>query len=266
MQPYFEIKQKNIFIQHTKKTYSYPAHFHTYMEIAFCVSGMQSIRVGENTYTLKRGDAIAIFPNAIHEYIECKPSCNETTEVVVIICNTKLFAETMPEIITKYPRNPLINAKAISKNAAIAFRKIIKQNNDIEMIGWAYIILSNLMGALELIPQKGNLDLPSKIISYINANFKEELSINRIAEVFGYHPSYIAHLFCDILKIPFKTYLGNIRSEYAASQIQATEKSLTEIAYDSGYNSLNTFCRCFKKTFSQTPSQYKKIHRKEKRL
>ena len=262
MQPYFEVKQKNIFIHHTKNTYNFPAHFHTYMEIAFCVSGMQNIRVGENIYTLKKGDAVAIFPNTIHEYIECDSLYNETTEVVAIICNTKLFAETLPDIITKYPRNPFIDAEMISKNAALAFRKIVKQNNEIEMIGWTYIILSNLFSTLELIPQEGNLDLPSKIISYINANFKEDLSINRIAKVFGYHPSYIAHLFCDILKIPFKTYLGNIRSEYAASQIRTTEKNLTEIAYDSGYNSLNTFCRCFKKAFLQTPSQYKNNHRK----
>ena len=63
MQPFFEIGQKNIFIHHTIKPYNFPAHFHTYIEIAFCVSGMQNIRVGENIYTLKKGDAIAIFPN-----------------------------------------------------------------------------------------------------------------------------------------------------------------------------------------------------------
>ena len=38
----------------------------------------------------------------------------------------------------------------------------------------------------------------------------------------------------------------------------AVLKSLTEIAFDNGFNSLNTFCRCFKKHFSCTPSEYKK--------
>ena len=261
MQPYYEKKQRKIFISHTKKTYNFPAHFHTYIEIAFCTSGRQNIRVGENIYELKKGDAVVIFPNTIHEYIENNLVCDELTETIAIICDSGLLSESLPDIITKYPRNPFIESGKVSENTALAFEKITAQNNDIEMIGWTYIILSNLLNELELMPLEGNLDLPSKIISYINANFKEDLTVSRIAKVFGYHPSYIAHLFCDQLKIPFKTYMCNLRSEYAASQIRSTEKSLTEIAYDSGYNSLNTFCRCFKKVFSQTPSEYKKLHR-----
>ena len=118
------------------------------------------------------------------------------------------------------------------------------------------------MDNLELTPSETNLELPSKIVGYIDKNFKEHLTINHIAKVFGYHPSYIAHLFCDQLKIPFRTYLCAVRCEYAASLIRTTGKSLTEIAYESGYNSLNTFCRGFKKHFCKTPSQYKKEYTK----
>lgn len=263
MYPYFEKNSKNIFISHQKTTYSFPSHFHNYLEISFCISGIQNIKIGEKIYTLKKGDALVIFPNTVHEYIEYDSLCDEPTEIVALICNTKLLAENLPDIITKYPRNPFVEANLISEDTALAFQKITTQSNDIEMIGWAYIILSNLLRVLELTPMKGNLDLPSKIVAYIDENFKEDLTINSISKAFGYHPSYIAHLFCDRLKIPFRTYLGAIRSEYASSQIRATEKSFTEIAYESGYNSLNTFCRCFKKHFSQTPSQYKKACRSQ---
>lgn len=264
MYPYFEKKSRNILISHNKATYNFPAHFHNYLEIAFCLSGMQTVKVGEKIYTLKKGDAIVIFPNTVHEYIEYQSLCTEPTEIVAIICNTKLLAESLPDIITKYPRNPFIEASLISENTAFAFQKIIMRGNDIEMIGWTYIILSNLLSVLELTSTEGNLELPSKIIAYIDTNFKEELTISHIAKVFGYHHSYIAHLFCDRIKIPFRTYLGTVRSEYAASQIRTTEKSLTEIAYESGYNSLNTFCRCFKKYFLQTPSQYRQNYRQKK--
>lgn len=256
--PYFEKKPKKIFISHRKETYNFPAHFHNQLEIAFCLSGLQNVKVGEKIYTLKTGDAIIIFPNIVHEYIEYDQPCNESTEIIALICNTKLLAENLPDILTKHPINPFIDTNLISGNTTLAFRNLIEQNNDTEMIGWTYIILSNLLGVLDLAPTQGDLELPSRVIAYIDSNFKEELSISHLSKVFGYHPSYIAHLFSDRLKIPFRTYLGAVRSEYAASQIRATAKSLTEIAYESGYNSLNTFCRCFKKHFSQTPSQYKK--------
>ena len=263
MYPYFEKKSKSIFLSHKKNTYNFPPHFHNYLEISFCLSGMQNITVGEKTYTLKKGDAVIIFPNTIHEYIEYDSICDEPTEIVSLICDTKLLVENIRDIFTKYPTNPFVDASFVSKNTVLAFRKITEQNSDIEMIGWTYIILSDLLDTLELVPANGDLELAPKVVAYIDANFKEDISINHISKLFGYHPSYIAHLFSDRLKIPFRTYLGAVRSEYAASLISTTNKSLTEIAYECGYNSLNTFCRCFKKHFSQTPSQYKKTCRSQ---
>ncbi len=258
MYPFFETKQNSIFRTHRNETYHFPAHFHNCLEIAFCFSGKQYIKVGEETYTLKKGDAIVIFPNMVHEYIAYDSYCDEPTEIFSIICSTSLLAESVPEIVTTHPQNPYIDSSLIPENVALIFKNIMSAKNNIELLGWTLIAFSNLLGFLNLTPVEGCHDLPQKIVAYIEANFKEKLTINHIAKVFGYHPSYIAHLFCDQLKIPFKTYLGSLRCEYAASQIRTTKSSLTEIAYDCGYNSLNTFCRCFKKHFSKTPSQYKK--------
>ena len=149
----------------------------------------------------------------------------------------------------------------VSKDTVDAFRKILNSESDIALTGWTYIALSELLNVLSFESLNNDPELAPKLIDYIDKNFKEPLSINHLANIFGYSNSYIAHIFCDQLKIPFRTYLGAVRSEYAASQIKTTKKSLTEIAYDSGYVSLNTFCRCFKKHFSTTPSQYKKTFR-----
>ncbi len=211
---------------------------------------------------IKKGNVVVIFPNTVHEYIECDSLCNEPTETVALISNTKLLAESMSDIVTKHSKNPYIDSSLLSENAYLAFKNILSASNTIEHLGWACIALSELFSILELAPAEGDLDLASKVLAYVDANFKENLTINHIAKVLGYHPSYIAHLFCDRLKIPFRTYLGAVRSEYATSQIRTTKKNLTEIAYESGYCSLNTFCRCFKKHFSQTPSQYKNFYRK----
>ena len=254
---YFENKSENIFLSLNNKTYNFPAHFHSYIEFAFCLSGKQKIRVGENIYTLKKGDAVAIFPYAVHEYIEHIPR-DKNTRMVALICDTGLLSQNLPDIITKMPENPFIPANMLSETTAFAIEKITISKNKTEMLGWTYIILSDILNVINFTDTGISSELPSKIIAYIDAHFKEDLSINSIAKTFGYHPSYIAHLFCDRLKIPFKTYLGMVRSEYAVKQIRSTQKSLTEIAFESGYNSLNTFCRNFKKHFSETPTEYRK--------
>ncbi len=262
MRPYFENKSRNIFLSVHHKTYNWPAHFHSYIEFAFCLSGKQKIRVGENIYTLKKGDAVAIFPYAVHEYIEYPASDYEPTKMVSLICDTGLLSQSLPDIITKVPKTPFITGDTISETVLFAIDKITSTQNETEMLGWTYIILSHILGVLEFTPVEVNSELPSKIIAYIDGHFTENLSINSVAKEFGYHPSYIAHLFCDRLKLPFKTYLGILRSEYAAKQIRTTKKSLTEIAFESGYNSINTFCRNFKKHFFETPSGYRKKYKK----
>lgn len=257
--PYYENSPFSIYTSYVKRPYNYPSHFHNRLEAVYCASGMQNVKLGKKIYTLYSGDAMVIFPNTVHEFLP-HPDAPLSTETIALICNTELLSATLPDILTKYPESPVIKAKDISEDAAYAFKKLISTKDNTGLLGWTCIILSDIMKKLKLVPMEGNSELPAKIVSYIDKNFRDELTIPEIAKKFGYHPSYIAHLFCDRLKIPFRTYLGAIRSEYAAGLIRKGEKNLTEIAYDSGYNSLNTFCRCFKKHFNMTPSEYKKTH------
>ena len=259
MRPYLENKSKLIYKTVWEYSYDFPSHFHNNMEMAFCFFGTQKIRVGECDYTLEAGDAIVIFPNVLHEYFKAD---DNNTKSFSLVCNTKLISEIFPDILTKSPTNPFVPSSRISKNVALAFEGIASTDNEAQMLGWTYIALSEILGAMTLVSHDGDRELPARVVAYIDENFKEPLTIDYIARVFGYHPSYIAHVFCDQLKISFRTYLGAVRAEYAATEIRTTQKSLTEIAYESGCNSLNTFCRCFKKHFLMTPSQYKKSIKK----
>ena len=258
---YYEIPKKHVFISHKTETYNFASHFHNNLEIAFCFSGAQSVKIGESVYTMRKGDAAIIFPNIVHEYIEYH-GAEEDTEIVAIILDYKLIAAAVSGILTHCPASPLICSKFVSENTRYAFKNIATAQSDIALIGWTYVILSELLQVVQLTPMDKELDLAPRIIDYIDNNFKEDLNINSLANAFGYSPSYVAHIFCDQLKISFRTYLGAVRSEYAATLIKTTSKNLTEIAYDSGYSSLNTFCRCFKKHFSMTPSQYKTFNKK----
>ena len=258
MYPYFENKKQKIFTSYNSKTYNWDSHFHNYLEFAYCFSGFQKVTVENTVYTLSQGDAIVIFPNMVHEYI--KAETDIPTESISLISNTDFFISVIPELKTMRPVSPFIKAENISENSSYAFRKMTETTDITELLGWSFIALSGLMKNLKLIPAATNSDfkLAPDIISYININFQKPLTIKHLSREFGYHPSYIAHIFCDQLKIPFRTYLGAVRSEEAANMLSTTDKSITEIAYECGFGSLNTFCRCFKKHFLQTPSQYRK--------
>ena len=258
MHPYFEKKPTRIFVSYRKQTYNFPSHFHSNLEIAHCIEGKQNVKLGEKIYTLSKGDTLLISPNTVHEYLEYDKEYDGKTTVVAIICKDKLLSESVPEIITKTVKNPLISGKNITEDVIRAFDRIKEMDDDIELLGWTLNIIAYILRNTEFEAESRERELPAEIAAYVDRNFKEDITIKYIADAFGYNPSYIAHIFCDQLKIPLRTYLGSLRSEYAASRIKTTDKSLTEIAYESGFNSLNTFCRCFKKTYSKTPQQYRK--------
>jgi len=258
MHPYFENNKKSIYISYNEKNYSFPSHFHSNLEIAHCFEGKQDVKLGNRVYTLNSGDTLLISPNTIHEYIKSNNPEDEKTRVVAIICEDNLLTAGAPDFIVKTTSNPLVSGKYLSEDALLAFERINKTKDDTECLGWTFIVISYMLKHLEFEAISANASLPSEITAYVEKNYKDDITIKHLAKAFGYHPSYIAHIFCDQLKVPFRTYLGSVRSEYAATQIKTTNKSLTEIAYESGFNSLNTFCRCFKKHFGKTPSQYKK--------
>ena len=255
MRPYLENKSKEIYASLWGYSYDFPSHFHSNMEIAYCFYGSQGLRIGNKEYVLREAHAVVIFPNTPHEYFK---TYDGDTQSVSVICNTRVLLGGFPDITAKYPIDPFVSAAYISSNAICGFSNVVSAKDNAEKIGWAYIILSDILKPLEFLPLKGDGELSARVVSYIDENFKEPLTIDYISKIFGYTPSYVAHIFCDQLKIPFRTYLGAVRAEYAALQIRTTQKSLTEIAYESGCNSLNNFCRCFKKHFNKTPSQYKK--------
>lgn len=262
---YFEFEKEvpDIYISHWTKSDNFASHFHNRIEIVFCKSGKQLIVLDEETYTMTAGDVVLIFPNITHELIKQDVP---NTELISVISKPDFFTTTYPELITHRPKSPYFPAAMVSRQTVEAFLKMpeIRLYSG-ALVGWTYIVLSELLNQVELVATRetGSSHLASNLVGYIGAHFKEPLTINHLANEFGYSPSYVTHVFYNQLKIPFRTYLTAVRSEYAAELIRSTSKSLSEIAYECGYTSTATFCRGFKRHFSFTPSEYNQLVKKD---
>jgi len=58
-------------------------------------------------------------------------------------------------------------------------------------------------------------------------------------------------------------FIRIIRLKKAGQLLSQTDMSISEIAYDIGFNDLKYFRKCFKKVFHKTPSQYRKSQIKD---
>ena len=257
MLPYYELIKENVRILHRNESVYYPPHFHRKIEITYCFSGKQIIKVGGTLHTLTDGDAIVIFPNMIHENI----SCDEVpTETVTILCNAELVWQNMPQIKGMLPEAPVIPSQNISEETAATFGKIVTAENNLSQIGYIYIALSDLLNSLTLRKLNYNDDenISQRVIEYIAANFKESITLETLSAELGISKSYLSHVFSEQLNIHFRTYLGAVRAEHCAELMRTTSKSLTEIAFEGGFESQRSFNRVFKEHFGVSPSEYKK--------
>ena len=106
-----------------------------------------------------------------------------------------------------------------------------------------------------------NESVKEKVNNYIigkKAFLNPELKIWDIVENIGINRSYISQFINNEYNISFSHYINKLRIEKACCLLEGSiNKSIEGIAFDSGFNSLSTFNRAFKKFKGVLPSEYR---------
>ena len=113
----------------------------------------------------------------------------------------------------------------------------------------------------EIIAQKERQHIPVKIldtISYIVVNLHLPLSVKLLAERVYQNPEYFSRLFQQYTGSRPLAYITEKRIERAQYLIVTTSSKYTEIAQQTGFESLSHFSRTFKKITGMNPGAYKR--------
>lgn len=93
------------------------------------------------------------------------------------------------------------------------------------------------------------------VLKHINEHLKEKLTMESLAEQFGYSGSYFCESFRKYVGITFTEYLRRRRMDCAAADLVAGRKVL-DIALDYGYETAGGFNKAFLKNFGCFPKEY----------
>lgn len=97
-----------------------------------------------------------------------------------------------------------------------------------------------------------------KALNYIEENLDQDLNLSILAKVAGYSPFHFHRLFKAITDESPNKYVLRLRIERSAYQIKKDKNlSLSEIAFNNGFESLSNFSKNFKKYYGVSPSQLK---------
>lgn len=114
---------------------------------------------------------------------------------------------------------------------------------------------------LKLAETKNDNALPSRMVesldNYIRENYSEEISNTEIGAIFGYHPFYVSRMLKDKKGITLRQYVIAYRFKAAKKLLALTDKSIAQIAEETGFTDASYFAKSFKATFGITPKEYR---------
>ena len=100
-----------------------------------------------------------------------------------------------------------------------------------------------------------------RVMLYMHAHFRENPSLDQLAEIAHYTPCYFSTVFHKTIGVTYSDYLNQLKIKYAKQLLLTTNLKSIDIGFQCGFNSFNSFLRAFKASTGLTPMEYK--HMKE---
>ena len=260
----------HIRIWYNNQSEGYALHSHDAFEVCICVENTYEIHANANKIILKEGDILIIPPHILHEYINdhygvrfiyliemndfYKSHDYKTVEPLLLnmfICNS----ETCPDIYEAVYRHFMNMNDAYFANDNF----------------WETTVYINMFNVFKLISRHSEYNLRNEnvnlsqsinrinaLLKYIDINYSEDISTEQAAEYTGFSKYHFLRLFKLQTGYTFHDYLS-IKRINIAQELLISDMPITEVAFQSGFNTLPSFCRAFKKYTAYSPTEYKKL-------
>lgn len=238
-------------------------HWHRSIEIFAVFEGTLAFFINEEEYPLGSGEFILLNSNEIHSI--SSPEANRTI-VLQIPMNVLRNVETGGGLIL-FTHSPKRQDSKIMELIGSMYQELQERGSEYEwkvqsdFFMLVYLLLTKYRKR-EILPEEirhyRKLNRLSTITGYIRENYTKELSLEMVADRFGYSPSYLSRMFRKYAQTNYKTYLQNVRIEYGFRELANTDHTIGEIALNNGFPNQKAFTREFKKKYGILPSEYRR--------
>ncbi len=228
-------------------------HFHSAVELLFCLDGEQEAFIGGERRILQRGDACFADSYVVHSLP--KSECN----LFLFVGDAqyfqpifRAFGEKIPPAFFRFENERLL-----------AFLYDVctdNSGNDVSRHerneGAVKLLLSEIAKTVPLESRKDNkqTDLVADALRYASDNLAADLSLKTLSKVFGYSHEHLSRILHRHLGENWNRYVGRLRARAANTLLrQRPAASVLEIASECGFDSLNTFYRAYNREYGTPP-------------
>lgn len=97
------------------------------------------------------------------------------------------------------------------------------------------------------------------VIQYIHQNLHNKITLEELAEIACMNKTYLSTYFKKATGNNLSSYIETVRINKAAQLIKTTDKSITEICFEVGFNNPTHFSRIFKKQTNMSAREYRNL-------
>ena len=279
MKPLFEAVNKPgnysfLVRKFTEKSFSAPYHFHPELELTSILKGRGKRYVGSRMHDYNEGDLVLLGSNLPHCWKTEEEATTNSISAVVhfhkdFLGEDFFYNPEMKEILQ------LLN----NSNYGIQFtgdHSIVKEN--ILRLLYEKKSFKRVMIFLDILHELGStanysiLDKQSSfselsfnekqrihtVIAYIVENFQNTISLNEAASKANMTLQAFCKYFKKITRKTFVETVNDYRVDFAIRQLIHTDKPVSEICFDSGFNDISNFHKTFKRRIHLSPLNYRK--------
>ena len=246
-------------------------HFHDFDKLVILISGSVDYRVESSSYELKPWDVLLVKHHTIHK---AEIDRSVPYERIVIYFDRRYFENIMPEaklmecfdLVDRHGRHLLQAAPEQLQELKSAILRYEQLKGD-ERFG-AFAMGETMMIQLlihvsrlsEVEPgntESGYDPKIQQVLSYINENFRTELSVDALAESVFLSKYHFMRVFKAQTGTTVYSYVRQKRLMHAARLIRDGTPA-QKAAVDSGFGDYSAFHRAFRETFGTSPGKLKK--------
>lgn len=276
MEQYAFVRTDDFLMERVKRDANYntqPVHFHPYFEIGFFIKGNRNMTITHSIYNFKKGNAVFISEGELHKGYPV-----ENNPGPVEIVNLYFKEEYIKPFYEIFSKDGLLE---IFKNRVIdipmgrrdyldeLLQKMLDEYAGIDELSKQMLI--NYFGELmtflircqknsggDILQYDENNKIIADAAEYIYFNYDKDITLEDVANKFNISKSYFSKRFKEVTGFGYKEYLISVRLKEACDLLLNTEKTITQIAFECGFNDSNYFGDAFRKTKGVSPHKYRK--------
>ncbi|MBK5261194.1 MAG: helix-turn-helix transcriptional regulator [Peptostreptococcaceae bacterium] len=258
-----------------KETENYPTHWQPSFEVIMPKENIYTVYIEERKVVLYPNEILFIAPGVLHR-IEAP----QEGEREILLFDPNLIQKIPGLDSLSTALYPFVYYSNQNKQIILKMNQymdnIYKIKDSTDSLKYACIYSEILQLTLLALKNKTNNFIKNKngseehcnkyinkflnVCDYINTNCSENITISQLADIYGFSESHFIRLFKQFTNITYHSYLNQCRIN-KAKQLLTTNPilSITEISYQTGFNSIATFNRVFKQHAKFSPTQYRNL-------